>query len=143
MEPEEAISFLLDSYPTLVQNWRVYGETTLSRYKVRTTTPTINASIQSNEQEKWFSLDVNVEYEGQSLPLEKIWKAWLKGKRYVQLKDGSYASLPESWLEKLAHKLKVLGLDPNKPPKHHFKQFEAPVLDSILDDLPNAIEDSF
>ena len=143
MEPEEAISFLLDSYPTLVQNWRVYGETTLSRYKVRTTTPAINASVQSNEQEKWFSLDVNVEYEGQSLPLEKIWKAWLKGKRYVQLKDGSYASLPESWLEKLAHKLKVLGLDPNKPPKHHFKQFEAPVLDSILDDLPNAVEDSF
>lgn len=143
MEPEEAISFLLDSYPTLLQNWRVYGETTLSRYKVRTTTPTINASVQSNEQEKWFSLDVNVEYEGQSLPLEKIWKAWLKGKRYVQLKDGSYASLPESWLERLAHKLKVLGLDPNKPPKHHFKQFEAPVLDSILDDLPNTIEDSF
>lgn len=143
MEPEEAISFLLDSYPTLLQNWRVYGEATLSRYKVRTTTPTINASVESNEQEKWFSLDVNVEYEGQSLPLEKIWKAWLKGKRYVQLKDGSYASLPESWLEKLAHKLKVLGLDPNKPPKHHFKQFEAPVLDSILDDLPNAIEDSF
>ena len=143
MEPEEAISFLLDSYPTLLQNWRVYGEATLSRYKVRTTTPSINASVQSNEQEKWFSLDVSVEYEGQSLPLEKIWKAWLKGKRYVQLKDGSYASLPESWLEKLAHKLKVLGLDPNKPPKHHFKQFEAPVLDSILDDLPNAVEDSF
>ena len=51
--------------------------------------------------------------------------------------------MPESWLERLAHKLKVLGLDPNKPPKHHFKQFEAPVLDSILDDLPNTIEDSF
>ena len=44
-----------------------------------------------------------MEYDGQSLPLERIWKAWLKGKRYVQLKDGSYASLPESWLEKLAH----------------------------------------
>lgn len=143
MEPEEAISFLLDSYPVLLENWRVYGETTLSRYKVRASAPTISASVESNEKEKWFSLDVQVEYEGQSLPLERIWKAWLKGKRYVQLKDGSYASLPEAWLEKLAHKLKVLGLDPTKVPKTQFKQFEAPVLDSILDDLPNTIQDPF
>ena len=143
MEPEEAISFLLDSYPTLLQNWRVYGEATLSHYKVRASAPTISASVESNEKEKWFTLDVQVEYDGQNLPLERIWKAWLKGKRYVQLKDGSYASLPEAWLEKLAHKLKVLGLDPTKAPKRQFKQFEAPVLDSILDDLPNAIQDSF
>ena len=143
MEPEEAIAFLLDSYPTLVENWRVYGEATLSRYKVRASSPMVNASIESNEKDKWFSLDIQVEYDGQSLPLERIWKAWLKGKRYVQLKDGSYASLPESWLEKLAHKLKVLGLDPAKPPKRQFKQYEAPVLDSLLEDLPAAQEDSF
>lgn len=143
MEPEEAIAFLLDAYPSLVENWRVYGEATLSRYKVRASTPVVNAAVESNEKEKWFSLDIQVDYDGQNLPLERIWKAWLKGKRYVQLKDGSYASLPESWLEKLAHKLKVLGLDPAKPPKRQFKQFEAPVLDSLLDDLPGAREDSF
>ncbi|MCH5277723.1 MAG: SNF2 helicase associated domain-containing protein [Desulfovibrionaceae bacterium] len=143
MEPEEAIAFLLDSYPSLVENWRVYGEATLSRYKVRASTPVVNAAVESNEKEKWFSLDIQVDYDGQNLPLERIWKAWLKGKRYVQLKDGSYASLPESWLEKLAHKLKVLGLDPAKPPKRQFKQFEAPVLDSLLEDLPGAREDSF
>jgi len=143
MEPEEAISFLLDSYPLLLKTWRVYGEATLARYKVRASTPTISASVESNEKEKWFTLDVQVEYEGQNVPLERIWKAWLKGKRYVQLKDGSYASLPEAWLEKFAHKLKVLGLDPSKIPKSQFKQFEAPVLDSLLDDLPNTIQDSF
>lgn len=143
MEPEEAIAFLLDSYPTLLENWRVYGEATLSRYKVRASQPVINASVESNEKEKWFSLDIQVDYDGQSLPLDRIWKAWLKGKRYVQLKDGSYASLPETWLEKLAHKLKVLGLDPTKPPKHQFKQYEAPVLDDLMEDLPGALEDSF
>ncbi len=143
MEPDEAISFLLDSYPTLLENWRVYGEATLSRYKVRASTPVINANVESDEKNKWFSLDISVEYDGQTLPLERIWKAWLKGKRYVQLKDGSYASLPESWLEKLSHKLKVLGLDPSKPPKHQFKQYEAPVLDNILEDLPETFVDSF
>ncbi len=144
MEPEEAIAFLLDSYPTLIENWRVYGEATLSRYnKVHKSSPVISATVESNEKEKWFSLDIEVEYDGQSLPLERIWRAWLKGKRYVQLKDGSYASLPESWLEKLAHKLKVLGLDPTKSPKHQFKQFEAPLLDSLLEDLPNTHVDSF
>lgn len=143
LEPEEAIAFLLDSYPSLLENYRVYGEKALSRYKVRTSQSVITATVESNEKDKWFSLDINVEYDGQSVPLEKIWKAWIKGKRYVQLKDGSYTSLPESWLEKLAHKLHALGLDPAKPPQQKFKQFEAPVLDSLLEDLPGANTDSF
>ncbi len=143
LEPEEAIAFLLDSYPHLVEMYRVYGEKALSRYKVRTTASTIVAQVTSNEKEKWFSLDINVDYDGQSLPLEKVWKAWTRGKRYVQLKDGSYTSLPEAWLEKLSHKLTALGLDPSKPPQQKFKQFEAPVLDSLLDDLPGAATDSF
>ncbi|WP_298031484.1 DEAD/DEAH box helicase [uncultured Desulfovibrio sp.] len=143
LEPEEAIAFLLDSYPKLVESYRVYGERALSRYKMRTAKSTITAQVTSNEKEKWFSLDISVDYEGQSLPLEKIWKAWTRGKRYVQLKDGSYTSLPETWLEKLSHKLTALGLDPSKPPQQKFKQFEAPVLDSLLEDLPGAATDSF
>lgn len=143
MEPEEAIAFLLDSYPTLVENWRVYGEKALTRYKVRIAQPVITAKVESNEKEKWFNLDIDVEYDGQHLPLERIWKAWVRGKRYVQLKDGSYTSLPETWLQKLSHKLHALGFDPTKPPKHQFKQFEAPVLDTILDELPNSETDSF
>lgn len=143
LEPEEAIAFLLDAYPRLVESYRVYGEKALSRYKVRTAASTITAQVQSNEKEKWFSLDISVDYEGQSLPLEKIWKAWSRGKRYVQLKDGSYTSLPEAWLKTLAHKLAALGMDPSKPPQQKFKQFEAPVLDSLLEDLPGALTDSF
>ena len=143
LEPEEAIAFLLDSYPKLLEIYRVYGEKALSRYKVRASQSVITASVESNEKDKWFSLDITVEYDGQSVPLEKIWKAWVKGKRYVQLKDGSYTSLPEAWLEKLAHKLHALGLDPSKPPQQKFKQFEAPVLDSLLEDLPGASTDSF
>lgn len=143
LEPEEAITFLLDYYPRLVQNYRVFGEKALSRYKIRTAKAAISASVTSNEKEKWFSLDITVDYEGQSLPLEKIWKAWARGKRYVQLKDGSYTSLPEAWLEKMSHKLSALGFDPAKPPQQKFKQYEAPVLDSLLEDLPEAQTDSF
>jgi non-specific serine/threonine protein kinase len=77
------------------------------------------------------------------VPIEKIWKAWTQGKRYVQLKDGSYTSLPEPWLKRLSHKLRALGYDPEKPPKKQFQQFEAPVLDKLLEDLPEATTDSF
>lgn len=143
LEPEEAIAFLLDSYPRLLESYRVYGEKALSRYKVRTSSPVINASVESNEKDKWFTLDISVEYDGQSVALDKIWKAWIRGKRYVQLKDGSYTSLPEAWLEKISHKLHALGLDPARPPQQKFKQFEAPVLDSLLDDLPGVQTDSF
>ena len=143
LEPEEAIAFLLDAYPSLIEAYRVYGERALSHYKVRTAQSVITAKVASNEEDKWFSLDVNIEYDGQSVPLEKIWKAWTRGKRYVQLKDGSYTSLPLEWLKNVSHKLQALGLDPQKPPQTKFKQFEAPVLDSILDELPNAQTDSF
>ncbi|MDD6089013.1 MAG: SNF2-related protein [Desulfovibrionaceae bacterium] len=143
MEPEEAIAFLLDAYPKLVETWRVYGERALTRYKVRMSQPVISAKVESNEQEKWFTLDIEIEYDGQKLPLDRIWRAWSRGRRYVQLKDGSYTSLPEAWLEKLSHKLQVLGLDPSKPPKRQYRQFEAPVLDNLLDEMPNAQADSF
>ncbi|MDL2266603.1 DEAD/DEAH box helicase [Desulfovibrio sp. OttesenSCG-928-G15] len=143
LEPEEAINFLLDVYPKLVESYRVYGESALTRYKVRLSQPVITAEVKTDEKENWFNLDIDIQYEGQSVPLEKIWKAWTQGKRYVQLKDGSYSSLPESWLERIAHKLQALGFDPARPPKEQFAQFEAPVLDSLLDDLPGAVTDSF
>ncbi|MBG0777503.1 MAG: DEAD/DEAH box helicase [Desulfovibrionaceae bacterium] len=143
LEPEEAIAFLLDAYPRLVEKYRVYGEKSLTRYKVRATQPVIVAEVESNEDEKWFNLELAVEYDEVRVPIDKIWKAWTQGKRYVQLRDGSYTSLPESWLEKLGHKLKAMGYDPSKPPKTEFKQFEAPVLDKLLDDLPEATTDSF
>ncbi|MEW5771920.1 MAG: SNF2-related protein [Thermodesulfobacteriota bacterium] len=143
LEPEEAISFLLDHYPGLVEEYRVFGEQNLTRYKVRLSQPNVVAEVESKEENKWFSLDLAVDYDGQRVPIEKIWEAWTQGKRYVQLKDGSYASLPEPWLKRLSHKLKALGLDPEKPPQNTFKQFEAPVLDKILDDLPEATTDSF
>ncbi|WP_243546778.1 DEAD/DEAH box helicase [Pseudodesulfovibrio tunisiensis] len=143
MEQEEAINFLLDHYPTLVKAYRVYGEQNLTRYKVRTSQPQVVAEVETDEDDKWFNLDLHVEYDEQRVPIETIWKAWTSGKRYVQLQDGSYTSLPESWLHKLGHKLKALGFDPEKPPQRQFKQFEAPVLDKLLEDLPQAHTDSF
>ncbi len=144
LEPEEAINFLLDSYPELVQKYRIYGEKNLNRYKVRHSKPKIVASVEQDEKDTdWFELNLSVDYDNVQLPIEKIWKAWIQGKRYVQLKDGSYTSLPESWLQKLGHKLKAMGLDPEKPPKKKFQKFEAPVVDKLLEDLPETSTDSF
>jgi superfamily II DNA or RNA helicase len=143
MEQEDAINFLLDYYPMLVEAYRVYGEKNLTRYKVRLSSPEIVADIETNEEEKWFNVDICVEYDDQRVPIDVIWKAWTQGKRYVQLKDGSYTSLPESWLKRLGHKLKALGLDTDKPPQKKFQQFEAPVLDKILEDLPTVHTDEF
>ncbi len=72
LEPEEAIVFLLDYFPRLTKEYTVIGEGTLQRYKVRTAKANIAAQVTSNEKEKWFSLDIAVDYDGQTLPLEKI-----------------------------------------------------------------------
>ena len=143
LEPEEAITFLLDAYPKLIETYRVFGEKDLTRYKVRLTPPNVVASVESGEDDKWFNLDIDIEYDDIKVPIDVIWKAWSQGKRYVQLKDGSYTSLPESWLQKLGHKLQAMGLDPEKPPKKKFENFEAPVLDKILEDIPEASTDQF
>ncbi|EMG35716.1 DNA/RNA helicase, superfamily II, SNF2 family [Desulfocurvibacter africanus PCS] len=143
LEPEEAITFLLDYYPKLVETYRVYGEKNLTRYKVRLSQPVVVAEVETSEEDKWFNLEVSVEYDGQRVPIEAIWKAWTQGKRYVQLKDGSYTSLPESWLNKLAHKLRALGYDPDKPPKKQFSQYEMPALDKLIEDLPEVHTDEF
>ncbi len=143
MEQEEAINFLLDYYPMLLEAYRVYGEKNLTRYKVRLSQPLVMAEVETDEDNNWFNLDLNVKYDDQSVPIDVIWKAWTSGKRYVQLKDGSYTSLPESWLKNLGRKLKDLGIDPEKPPQAQFKQFEMPVLEKILEDLPQARTDEF
>lgn len=144
LEPEEAINFLLDFYPSLVEKYRVYGEKNLSRYKVRHTQPVVSAQIEEDEENtNWFDLEISIDYDNIQVPIEKIWKAWTQGKRYVQLKDGSYTSLPESWLKKLHHKLRALGMDPEKPPKNKFQKFEAPSLDKLIEDIPNTSSDSF
>jgi len=143
LEPEEAINFLLDAYPRLVEKYRVYGEKNLTRYRVRLTPPNVVARVESSKDSKWFNLDINVEYEDIRVPIEKIWKAWVQGKRYVQLKDGSYTSLPESWIRKLEHKLQTMGLDPEKAPKKKFHNHEVPILDNILKDIDKVQSDSF
>ncbi len=144
LEPEEAINFLLDLYPELVKKYRVYGEKNLKKYRVRHTPPKVVAKVERDKEETdWFNVDLNVKYEDISVPIEKIWKAWLKGKRYIQLKDGSYASLPESWLRKLKDKLAVMGFDPEKVPKKKFNKYEAPVINKLLDDVEDIVEDPF
>lgn len=143
LEPEEAVSFLLDEYPKLVEVYRVFGEKNLTRFKVRLTAPTIVAEVETKEEDKWFNLELAVEYDEQRVPIETIWEAWTQGKRYVQLKDGSYTGLPESWLKKLGDKLRALGYDPDEPPKTQFQQYEAPVLDKLLEDLPEVHADGF
>ncbi len=144
LEPEGAINFLLDFYPKLVEKYRVYGEKNLSRFKVRHIKPKIVASIDTEgENHDWFELKLTVEYDNIKVPIDKIWKAWTQGKRYIQLKDGSYASLPDSWLKRLKNKLVSMGMDPDSAPKKKFKKYEAPVLDKIVDEAEEIEANSF
>lgn len=60
----------------------------LSRFKVRHIKPKIVATIDSEgENQDWFDLNLSVEYDNIKVPIDKIWKAWTQGKRYIQLKD--------------------------------------------------------
>ena len=75
MEQEEAINFLLDYYPALVDAYRVYGEQNLTRYKVRLSQPQVVAEIETDEENKWFNLDLAVEYDDQRVPIDEMFGA--------------------------------------------------------------------
>jgi non-specific serine/threonine protein kinase len=99
---EAALDWLFDGLPKLVQTgFEVMGEESLVRFKVRRRQPTISTSFSSETD--WFDLHLEIDFDGISLTLAELKKALQKQKRYVRLRDGSIARLPERLIQKFQY----------------------------------------
>jgi non-specific serine/threonine protein kinase len=77
------------------------GEENLVRLNVRRMKPSISLSLSSELD--WFDLNLAIDYEGVSLSLVELKKALKQQKKYVRLKNGSIARLPEKLIQKLQY----------------------------------------
>lgn len=77
----------------------VYGQKDLQSFKYAFSKPDTTFSIKSGID--WFDAKIEVEFNGEVIPLEKIKKALINKQNYVVLSDGRLGILPEKWLKKL------------------------------------------
>ncbi|MDE7468930.1 MAG: DEAD/DEAH box helicase, partial [Desulfovibrionaceae bacterium] len=141
LNSERVIDFLLNSYPTLISTYSVFGEKRFHKYKMCTNIPTVHADITTKEST--FNVDLYVKYDTENISMEAIWKEWVAGRRYIQLKDGSFVSLPEEWLKKASSILELSGTSQTSSLQTEFLHHEIGVLEALFEEKTIVQADSF
>ena len=97
---EDALDWLFDGLPSLAeQGFEVMGEESLVRFRVKRANANFGVNISSETD--WFDIELNLEFDGISVTLEELKRALKANKKFVKLRDGSLARLPEKLIEKL------------------------------------------
>ncbi len=108
------------------------GEEKLVRFKVRREKPTINMSVSSEID--WFDLNMDIDFNGVALTLAELKKALKQKKKFVKLKDGSIARLPEKLLQKFQYLLEFGQTSDNSL---RFQDHHLAFVDKILSEADN------
>ncbi len=97
---EDALDWLFTGLPSLLeQGFEIMGEESLVRFKVKRADATFGVNVSSETD--WFDIELNLEFEGVSVTLEELKRALKANKKFIKLRDGSIAKLPEKLIEKL------------------------------------------
>ncbi len=92
--------WLFDNLPEIAAHgFEIYGEEKLSKLKVRRSTPKIITKVSSDLD--WFDLNIEIDFDGLRVSYLELAKSIKKGKKYIQLHDGSAVRLNEEVLDKL------------------------------------------
>ncbi len=80
----------------------------------------------------WFDLEGSIDFDGQTVPLPRAVRAYLRGERTIRLGDGSMGLLPEEWLSKNLALLELGKTVKGKKNKLRYPSGQALLLDSLL-----------
>ncbi len=101
---EEALEWLFDGLPVLAEKgFEILGEEKLVRFRVNRSSANFGINISSESD--WFDLEVTLSFDGIEVSLEELKKALQAQKKFVKLRDGSIARLPQKLIEKLNYML--------------------------------------
>lgn len=96
---EASLDWLFDGLPALARNGiEIMGEESLVHFRVKRSKADFGVNISSETD--WFDIELNLEFDGEPVSLEELKKALSAQKRYVRLRDGTIARLPEKLIEK-------------------------------------------
>jgi hypothetical protein len=129
---DAAYDFLLDALP-LFAEWvvEVDPELTMEPPKGR-----LIASVSFRSGIDWFDVEAKFtvdDWEAEAKPMAVI-EAWREGRRYVALKGGGVAALPEAWLERHGGTLTELAAL-RKAGDGHLGIFAAPLAAGLLGEV--------
>jgi non-specific serine/threonine protein kinase len=125
----KALDWMFDKLPVLVQDgFKVFGQSTLKKYKVRSGEPNIRIAISSNID--WFDLNMEIDFEGIVLSLKELKKSLSHQRRLVRLSDGSVARLPEEWYVRFQH---LFNFTDTREEKIKVARFHATLIDMLFD----------
>ena len=127
---ESALEWLFDGLPSLVdQGFEVMGEESLTKLKVNRGKPKIGISLSSDID--WFDLELSIEFDGVPLTLAELKKALQQQKRFVKLKNGSIARLPEKLIQKFQY---LVEFGQPETASIRFQDHHLSFVDKILDE---------
>ena len=78
---------------------KVLGQKSLKSFKYHLAYPQIDINFTSGLD--WFDAEIDIKFDGESVPLTLIKKAIMGKKKFVEIGDGRMGLLPEQWLERL------------------------------------------
>ncbi len=131
---EAALDFLLDKLPSLPEGWTVYGDRALAEYRLQgALTPSV--SVPSGVD--WFDLEVSFEAADVRAAPRAVLTGWLEGRRYIRLKSGAFARLPETWLARHGRVLEEL-LD-LKRGRERLGPYALPLAEQLLEEDPSLL----
>lgn len=109
---EDALDWLFDGLPALAEmGFEILGEEKLVRFRVKRAMANFGVNISSETD--WFDIELDLEFDGVSVSLADLKKALQANKKFVRLRDGSLARLPEKLIEKLNYMINFGKSDDN------------------------------
>ncbi|MCD4691530.1 MAG: DEAD/DEAH box helicase, partial [Calditrichales bacterium] len=109
--------------------FEIMGEESLVRFKVKRDPASFGVNVSSETD--WFDIELNLEFNGISVTLEELKKALRAQKKYVKLRDGSIARLPEKLIEKFNYMINFGRVDDNSI---RFANHHLTFIDKMLDE---------
>jgi len=114
------------------QNISIYGLDKLRKIKYSPAHPTISYNVSSGTD--WFDITIDIDYEGQKVPLKALRKAIINNTNLVQLDDGKFGILPEEWLKKIGATLRFGKLHDNKV---EMRKSQFALINDLYDEINN------
>ncbi len=125
-----ALEWLFDGLPKLLKSgFEILGEESLVRFRVRRKKPSVSMSLSSEID--WFDLSVVINFDGVGLTLEELKKALSAQKKYVRLKDGTIARLPDKLIQKFQY---LIEFGQASGENMRFRDHHLSFVDKLLDE---------
>ncbi len=135
---EEALDWLFDGLPALAKNgFEIMGEESLVKFKVKRAKAEFGMSVSSDTD--WFDIELNLEFDGIPVTLEELKRALKANKKFVKLRDGSIAKLPEKLIEKLNY---ILNFGKVENDSIRFANHHLTFIDRMLSEADHAQVDA-